>query len=56
MYRLTSPATPYSRDLSELRQTHTLTCYSETFHALLLLQHAVFQMAGLYQLAYWHPL
>lgn len=44
------------RDLRELRQTHTLTCYAETFHAPLLLQHAVFQMAGLYQLAYWHPL
>lgn len=58
-FRFTKP----SRDLNELliaflkeRQIQTLTCYAETFHVLLLLQHAVFQMAGLYQLAFWHPL
>lgn len=37
-------------------QIETLTCYVETFHMLLLLQHAAFQTAGLYELAFWHPL
>lgn len=47
------------RDLNEFiiaflkgRHIHTLTCYAETFHVLLLLQLVVFRTAGLYKLAY----
>lgn len=68
-YLLTSPVTSYFRFIKQSkdftgfliaslkeRQIQTLTHYAETFHVLLLLQHAVFQRAGLDGLAFWHPL